>query len=877
MKRDFLILLALVLLAGCTSSETGKSSSATEAVTIETEQTEETTAATTRLTEQPNVDQLAESEEKHFSVNGKEIVLADNEWKEILTAFLQLKDSQRAYPKSTDGEYDYIRIEINEDVHYLTRVSGNDCYISFDDEAEYAYEGAFARIFDKYCNITEDVSVNSESNAEERLIGLSVQCDEPKNQQEYLDTARRIVAQWLDTLPDEDGRYHLESYAFTDDLADNRVFHGDGYVNGGREFVCYVGFDTPTEDDNTAFYAIGTYDTFYHYYFGPGVLARFRWENGVCTLIDYSEAYAMLTSDRLKDGLFGISENEIKYKTFYDFMNDNDNVNEWLAKDLRNDLCVYRFSHNVMMLANGKVVFMDVGNNVKPIYNGEYVTTDMCQFFYDSNMDGKYTSPIDYIDGSGAVVMTYRDGFSMEFDDYNHDGNPDYAIRISSDEHGSRYDVRCVDINGRPWEDNTEIYIYGEFEESIRLQVSDSGAILNPTDDGNGGITYKEERLFSDKSGTSHADITEDDDISYRMYSQRFYLPETLRSYTSEDDEVICYFWNNTAEPVTVGREYEIQCKNESEWETVSTGTITPRVVDGNSCARIVFDISDIASEEMALYRIKTTAAKTISDAKTVYGGFYFGTKSTVSLDVTAEQFPEGCDAIRFEITNTGMSVAFPVAELYSGQKKLCSVNIDKLNSGTSKTVMITESDISGEFIAGEYTLKLTADGKEFFCTATVVGVSEERLYYFPKMVTAKLKDGDIILSLTNNIWNEETVTISSIGEVTVMNHINNRTMYMNDDCYDVKVAFGETAEIRLADYSNMLDEYEEYFEEMKNDEELAGFYGEKFAEISSMTFREYISEVLGICVPEKGDLCRVVVKLGTQDYTEEYIYFEMP
>lgn len=33
------------------------------------------------------------------------------------------------------------------------------------------------------------------------------------------------------------------------------MFHGDGYVNGGREFVCYVGFDTPTKDENTKWYA----------------------------------------------------------------------------------------------------------------------------------------------------------------------------------------------------------------------------------------------------------------------------------------------------------------------------------------------------------------------------------------------------------------------------------------------------------------------------------------------------------------------------------------------------------------------------------------------------------------------------------------------
>ena len=63
----------------------------------------------------------------------------------------------------------------------------------------------------------------------------------------------------------------------------------------------------------------------------------------------------------------------------------------------------------------------------------------------------------------------------------------------------------------------------------------------------------------------------------------------------------------------------------------------------------------------------------------------------------------------------------------------------------------------------------------------------------------------------------------------------------------------------------------------MKKDEELAELYGEEFAEISSMTFKEYVTKVLGICEPQKGDLCRVVINLDTPNEDKEYIYFEMP
>lgn len=881
MKRKLVALLSLALLTGCTAArvETNEEMQAVtteeeQAVTAEEEQaakTEMTEASSSPSEELPDSIQLSEDAEKIFAVNNKLIELTDEEWEELLIAFEELKSSERVYPKAVAEEYDLIDFTVGDESYTIMRTSGGSPYISVDGRAEYVAEGAFAELFERYCT-DEEHTESTVVSAEDRLVGLSVQCDEPTNQQEYLDTARAIVSQWLDSLAQEEGRYHLESYTFVDDLGDNRVFHGDGYVNGGREFVCYVGFDTPTEDDSTAFFAAGTYDTFYHYYFGPGVLARFRWENGVCTLIDYDEAFAMLTSDRLKDGLFGISANEMQYKTFYDFMNDKENVAQWLEKALSSHLCRYRFSHNVMMLANGNVVFMDVGNSDAPSYNGEYVTTDMHQYFYDSEGDAKYSSPVDYIDGSGAVVMTYRVGFLLEFDDYNHDGNPDYAIRIDSDENGSKYDVRCMDINGTPWEDNDEIYIYGEFDESIRLQLADNGNILKAVDDGNGGITYKEERLFSDKSNTSHADVTDSEDISYRMYSQRFYLPEALRCYTAEDSEVLCYFWNNTAEPAVVGGAYEIQRKNGGEWETITLGMSPRTTVNGNSCAELCFDISGIASDEMAVYRIKTTA-----NGKAVYGGFYYGTTAAASLDITAERFPSGTNTIRFEVSNTGMSEAFPEASLYRGGEKLCDISVDKLNSGEVRTVVITENDISGGFAAGEYILKMTSGGKEFACAAQVVEVPEERLYYFPERVGAKLINGDIVLSLTNNIWSEEPVTISYIGEMQVMKDDFDSTVYMSYDIYDVEAEFGRPVEVRLRDYSDLLREYEEYFEEMKKDEELAEAYGEEFDKIASMSFDEYVTEVLGIVTPEKGDLCRIAVRLDIPDAATEYVYFEMP
>lgn len=880
MKRKLALILALALLTGCTA-QTSESTEEMRSVTEQAGQTRTETAESAELPEsaeahskpsevQPNISDLVNSGEKYFSANGQLIELTNEEWEEVLTAFAALQTSERVYPKTADGEYDIIQIAINGTEHSIVRVNGEGGYLMIDGGGEYSCEADFAKLFGRYC--VDDSAPVSGDSAEDRLVGLSVQCSEPTTQQEYLETARAIVAQWLDTLPAEEGRYHLESYTFVDDLADNRVFHGDGYVNGGREFVCYVGFDTPTEDDSTAFFAAGTYDTFYHYYFGPGVLARFRWENGVCTLIDYDEAFAMLTSDRLKDGLFGISANESEYKTFYDFMNDKENVAEWLTNGVSYRLCSYTVSHNVMMLSNGNVVYADIGNSDRPTYEGDLVTTDMHKYFYDSEGEGIYSSPVDYVDGSGAVVMTYTDGFPLVFDDYNHDGNPDYALRIRVTENGSEYDVRCMDINGTPWEDNKEIFLYGEFAESVRLQVSDSGAVLKPVADENGGVSYEEVFLFSDKSNASHADVTDGKDMSYRMYSQRFFLPEELRCYTAEDSEVLCYFWNNTAQSVTVGGAYEIQRSNGGKWETVGAGITQKAMVEGNSHAELCFDISAVTSDEISVYRIKTSAGGTA-----VYGGFYYGTQTAASLEVTSGQFPSGADAISFDISNTGMAAVFPEAGLYRGEEKLCDVSVGRLDSGKEQKVFITESDISGEFAAGDYTLRLVVDGREFSCAASVIEVPEERLHYFPERVTAKRDGGDIIVPLTNNIWSGETVTIEYFGSVTVLGENGGETVYINEESYDLEIACGETVEIRFSDYSPFLEEYEKYFEELKQDEELMEIYAEEIEGFADMSFEEFVSEVLGIVTPEKGDLCRMIVHIDDAQGTKEYIYFEMP
>lgn len=824
---------------------------------------------------------------KTFAVNGEEVELTDAEWNKVLTAWEDLQKEEPAQPKELGNVWDYgsFTLTLGEEAHYIQLVQDrNETYVSLEGGAEYPYTDSMRELFEAYYAGGEETTGGlavSYENPEEELIGLSMACEEPKNHEEYLNTARGVVKPWLDSLQTRTDEYRLPSYTFTDRLAENREFHGDGMVNGGREFVCYVGFETPMEEEDTVFFAEGTYDTFYHYYFGPGILARFRWEDGICTLIDYDEAFAMLTSDRLKDGLYGITEEESEYKTFYDFMNDTENVSQWLEQGYRSRLCSYRVSHNVMMLANGKVIFMDIGNSSRPEYDGDMVTTDMGQYYYDAEGDEKYSSPVDFIDGQGAVVMTYREGFPVVYDDYNHDGNPDFCLRISSDDKGSTYDVRCMDINGTPWEDDREIYIYGAFEESIRLQVYNGYSIFKPIENANGKITFTEERLFNDKSNAIHADVTDEPLNDYRMYSQKFYLPEELRSYSAEDKEVICYFWNNTDKDVTLQKEYEIQKKNGEIWESVETGTMEEVTIKGYGSEELTFDITGIPSQEMALYRVKTYAGDV-----PVYGGFYYGTESSAKLTITAEDHPDYACLLSFDVTNIGLTTKYlSEAALYRGEEKLCDVGSDqleRLNGGETKSLAIPDHDVKGGFEVGEYRLEIIAEGEVYECTTQVIPVEAEERYYFPQKVEASRKENIISLPLTNHIWNQEDAQLESMEGIEVLK---DGIWYdallgyeeIEEFTDNVVIAFEETYYLELQDGSGMLKDLKKFYDELKSGD-FEYIEEEEYEQILSMSFEEFNREILNIAQPQKGDLCRLAIVCDVDSGSGmEYVYFEMP
>lgn len=858
-KKCLLVLLCAALLTGC-GPDSGDARFSPE---IKAEMAELAAA-------------VKSSSDKKLVVRGYAVPLSEDEWTELTEVLKSLSETQLVLPKEKGAQRDLMNIAVGEARHTIERFSGErGCYISIDN-AEYYCSDDIGRLFDKYCSNDEyeAPAVTQESPAD-RLIGLSAECPEPTTKDEYIEAARSVTAQWLNSLKYEQDAYNLEDYTFKH-INDTREFQGDGFVNGGREFVCFVAFDATLNSGNSVFNEIGSYDKFYHLYFGPGVLARFRWEDGICTLIDYDDAYELLNSDRLTDGLYGINaESDSGYKTFYDFLNDKDAVESWVDRLPGNYVCYYTCSRNAVMIPSGNIICIEIGDNTKFERTGEYVTSTMCRYFSDKHTCRGYNSPVDYISGSGAVVMTYRDGFSLVFDDYNHDGIPDYTIKISSDENGSTYYVQCLDANGMPFEDEYRLYIPGEFSDSVRLQISDSDNLLVPRRNESGGISYEELSMFADESNTVHTDVTETDITDYRMYSQRFYMPESLRNYSSTDDEVIFYFWNNTAADVAVGGDYEIQRRMGDQWEYVVSGKTLPQAeASAGKCTELCFDVSDITSEELAVYRIKLDV-----NGKTVYGGFYMGSRASADIVISADEYPSGSRRIGFELKNTGMSAVYPESiELYRDNEKVCEINTDtigRINSGVSENVFVTDDEISGGITTGEYILKVVADGKEFTGTATVIEVPHEQLFYFPETVAAEKVDGALTLKLENGIWNKETAMISGSVNVQVMkNGAWYDTIYEEKVSDDTEVKYGETIELELVDQSAYLLQLRVYYDAIRSSE--YSYFGdeEMMNELKNMSFEEFLRDTLGIAEAANGDLCRLILYVNGKT---EYVYFYMP
>ena len=423
-----------------------------------------------------------------------------------------------------------------------------------------------------------------------RLLDQSIKCNEPKDEMDYVIMAEKLVYAWLDTLKNEKGRYKLKKYT-----PQYTVIEAMGFVGYGTEFCASVYFSTNINDDDSAFYSKDGYDTFYHYYNGPMVYVRCHYENGRCNVVDYDDAFqADLTAD-----LNGIAEGTGDYPTFWEFYDDTANLKNLMKK------IPYSRSEGVaaaspIMLADGRIGYVEIcprdgitwkqGGKSYGVYDN---------YFSDTKTD-TYSSPIDYKDGSGACTEQYDKSFDLIWDDYNGDGNPEYAIKQDAqdeDKKGARYEVRCMSNDMTPRSTRFDFYMAGRHEECIHLQMTEWGTVIWSLE--NGKMTPNQS---IDK---------------YRMYSRRYYLPGNLHGYTDEK-KIKCFFWNNTAKKVSTGNRYHIEYFNGDKWVKVSKNKKIKNVkCPAYRDVTLTFDISGI-TRTPGEYRIVLGKGK-----RKVYGGFY--------------------------------------------------------------------------------------------------------------------------------------------------------------------------------------------------------------------------------------------------------------
>ena len=421
-----------------------------------------------------------------------------------------------------------------------------------------------------------------------RLLSQSVPCDEPVDDMDYVNLAEKLVYSWLDTLKTETGRFRLEKYT-----PDYTTLEAKGYVGNGTEFCASVYFKTDIADDNSAFYSKDGYDTFYHYYYGPMVYVRCHYENGHCEVVDYDGSYlAGLTSD-----LNGTSAGTDPYPTFWEFYDDKENL-EKLMKEANEPRAAEAVAGSPIMLADGQIGYVFICPRDNVTWEQEGKSCGVYDNYFRTSQKDTYSSPIDYKDGSGACVEQYGKSFELIWDDYNGDGNPEYAIKQDAedeDENGARYEVRCMSNDMTPRSSRFDFYMAGRHEESIHLQMTDAGVVI-----------------WDLRYGVMTPNKSVDD---LRMYSQRYYLPGNMRGYTDEQ-EIQCFFWNNTDKEVSTGSSYHVERLDGNEWVKVSE----ERKIKSVKCpayrdVTLSFDISGIPRTS-GEYRI-------VLGKEEVCGGFY--------------------------------------------------------------------------------------------------------------------------------------------------------------------------------------------------------------------------------------------------------------
>ena len=137
-------------------------------------------------------------------------------------------------------------------------------------------------------------------------------------------------------------------------------------------------------------------------------------------------------------------------------------------------------SNNSVNLANGNIVFINI-----EMISGRYYYDEMPGAFQGSNWNGHYQVRVytnEYDFSSTAYLapislndneeMVFNSSFSLIFDDYNNDGNPDFTLGQYSSGNGFDYAIFSINQNGEVERLNTDnkLMFINMREYSVQLE-----------------------------------------------------------------------------------------------------------------------------------------------------------------------------------------------------------------------------------------------------------------------------------------------------------------------------------------------------------------------------------------------------------------------
>lgn len=592
-----------------------------------------------------------------------------------------------------------------------------------------------------------DFLTKCQNNNQNSTVIFSTKCEEPITEAQYRDAAVYCVTEWLKECGKEDTLPQYRNLGFEIAPEHKNNFIAGGYVDGRKEFLAEVCFSAEYPK-SAAFYSsheIAHYTKAGTFWEGVYLCARFCWEDGTVSLINLNG------DDRFLNGF-----TNTPYHDFYEFSRRSDM--EQAIADSYTPYLGEVVSKNMTMTENGRILNLDIYQmgNIEVRENTVYGDPDF-RTYEDGNP--LYGTGVYFTDnGTSTKYIEYPKTFRLTFENYTNDGNPDYAILYDTDEYGAYYAIESVQSDGRVFNHSGRaylggIYVAGCFDPSPRLQRTEHIPYI-------GWIINERGEYVPTNSNGQPISLP-----SVNMYSDRLYLPDTLKIYAKDETSVTCFMWNNTADTLHTDQTYSIERLENERWVTVAQGSLPEsKNIEARNYAQLTYDLDLIADRISGRYRIVQQAGN-----ETGYGEFLLSGKrgsSPLQVEMSDSMLWEGCYEGSFVVKNTDIE-----------PRRISSVTLKQddaeipimLKYQQSNQVLAPQEECrikfvctDGEYLsAGSYTLQID-DANEFPFEVSAIS--------FPKPLTMKLRRSDKKYVLDVNCLGENLI---EPVDVTIYQQIN--------------------------------------------------------------------------------------------------------